>query len=119
MLVVEDESLIRWAVGEALSTEGYTVIEAVDAASARRVARDAAEPIDVVLLDYRLPDSNDFQLLQDLRRLRPDSAVVMMSAHADPALTETALRLGARCVIDKPFDLRSLEMRVREAALAA
>jgi two-component system KDP operon response regulator KdpE len=116
VLVVEDEGLIRWAVRQALTGEGHTVIEAGDAASARRLIEEAREPFDVMLLDIQLPDSNDFTLLRDLRRLSPTSAVVMMTAHAEAVLTAGALGLGARCVIDKPFDLGSLTNLVRELA---
>jgi DNA-binding NtrC family response regulator len=118
VLVVEDERLIRWAIGEALATHGHTVTEAADAASARRLARAPKEPFDVVLLDYRLPDSNDFQLLEDLKQLTPESSVVMMTAYADPTLAAAAMSRGARAVIDKPFDIDSLETQVREAAAA-
>ena len=115
VLVVEDEKLIRWAVGEALSFNGHTVIEAVDAASARHVLEQSDERPDVVLLDYRLPDSDDFQLLEDVKRLSPASRVVMITAYADPALTAAAIGHGAQKVLDKPFDLGVLESVVREA----
>lgn len=74
-----------------------------------------ADPIDVVLLDYRLPDSNDLELLRDIRRLRPESAVVMMTAYGARDLTAPALELGAHSVIDKPFDLHGLELLLRKA----
>lgn len=92
------------------------VMEAADAASARHLVRSPGEPFDVVLLDYRLPDSNDFQLLQDLKHLSPGSAVVMMTAYADPVLAAAALDQGARRVLDKPFDLDVLNSVLREAA---
>ena len=118
VLVVEDEGLIRWAIGETLAGKGYTVVEACDAASARQIMHDTREPVDVVLLDYRLPDSNDFQLLDDLHRLSPASVMVIMTAQNDPALTAAALDHGARRVLDKPFDLTALAAAVREAAAA-
>jgi two-component system nitrogen regulation response regulator GlnG len=118
VLVVEDERLIRWAIGETLTAKGHIVVEACDAASARQVMRDATSPVDVVLLDYRLPDSNDFRLLDDLHRLSPVSVVVIMTAQNDPELTAAALDHGARRVLDKPFDLTTLDAAVRDAAAA-
>lgn len=115
VLVVEDERLIRWAVGEALAGGGHTVLEASDGASAKRTLSTVVEPIDVVLLDYRLPDSNDLELLRDIRRLSPRSAVVMMTAYRARDLTAAALELGAHSVIDKPFDLYSLDLLLRKA----
>jgi DNA-binding NtrC family response regulator len=119
VLVVDDEGLIRWAVGEALAREGHTVVEASDARSAREVLRTTQHPIDAVLLDYRLPDSRDLGLLRDVRELSPHAAVVMMTAHGESGLTTDARKLGAFAVIDKPFALETLDPLLREAAQGA
>ena len=58
VLVVDDEPLIRWSLSETLEQSGHAVVEAGDAEGALR-ALSAGRPFDVVLLDYRLPDSND------------------------------------------------------------
>jgi DNA-binding NtrC family response regulator len=115
ILVVEDEALIRWSIAETLGQEGHTVMEAGNAASAVKAMEDAGEDIDVVLLDYRLPDSDDLGLLASVRRLQPRSAVVMMTAYGTPEVTAGALALGAYRVVGKPFDLRALEPLVIEA----
>ena len=115
ILVVEDEALIRWSIAETLGQEGHTVLEADDAASAVEAMGGADEDIDVVLLDHRLPDSNDLHLLASVRRLQPRSAVVMMTAYGTPEVTAGALALGAYRVVDKPFDMRALESLVVEA----
>jgi len=115
ILVVEDEALIRWSIAETLGQQGHVVIEADTAASAVKAMEDADEDIDVVLLDYRLPDSNDLNLLANVRRLQPKSAVVMMTAYGTPEVTAGALALGAYRVVGKPFDMRALESLVVEA----
>ena len=114
ILVVEDETLIRWSIAETLAEEGHTVMEATSAATAVKALEDE-NAIDVVLLDYRLPDSNDLGLLANVRRLQPRSAVVIMTAYGTPEMTEGALALGAHCVVGKPFDMRALESLVVEA----
>jgi DNA-binding NtrC family response regulator len=76
---------------------------------------DAGQPIDVVLLDYRLPDSNDLKLLEEVRRRRPGSAVVLMTAYGGPDVVQGALDRGAYCVVDKPFDMHEVEPLVRNA----
>jgi DNA-binding NtrC family response regulator len=114
ILVVEDETLIRWSIAETLTQEGHTVMEATSAAAAVKALEDEND-IDVVLLDYRLPDSNDLGLLASVRRLQPRSAVVMMTAYGTPEVTEGALALGAYRVVGKPFDMRALESLVVEA----
>lgn len=109
VLVIEDEPLIRWSIAETLSRMGHTVVEADDAESAVQRLREMPDPADVVLLDYRLPDSNDLTLLATIRRLAPESAVVMMTAYGTPDVTTDALALGAYGVVDKPFDMHDLE----------
>ena len=118
VLVVEDEPLIRWSIAETLAREGHTVLEAENAASAIRTLSDMPEPADVVLLDYRLPDSNDLSLLATVRRLAPHSAVVMMTAYGTPDVTSGALELGAYGVVDKPFDMHDLGPMLLDAYAA-
>jgi len=108
VLIVEDESLIRWAVSETLTQAGHTVTESWDAATALRALAEAPSP-DVVLLDFRLPDSNDLGLLATIRTRSPSSAVVMMTAHGTPETVAGARALGAYEVIAKPFDVGQVE----------
>lgn len=115
VLVVEDELLIRWAITETLLDAGHIVIEAADAANAVRALTNSVEAIDVVVLDYRLPDSRDLALLAAIRRLSPRSVVVLMTAFGSPALAQDALDLGASQVMYKPFDLHDLESRLLDA----
>jgi DNA-binding NtrC family response regulator len=115
VLVVEDETLIRWSIAETLAQGGHTVVEAANAQAALETLADHPIPIDVVLLDLRLPDSSDLRLLQSIRRMQPDSAVVMMTAFGSPEITRGALELGAYRVVDKPFDMHHLESLVLEA----
>lgn len=105
VLIVEDEGLIRWAVAEALKQAGHTVTESWDAVTAMRALTESRVPMDVVLLDFRLPDSNDLRLLAAIRRQAPSSAVVMMTAHGTPETVAGAIALGAHAVIAKPFDV--------------
>jgi two-component system C4-dicarboxylate transport response regulator DctD len=62
VLIVDDEPLIRWSVSETLADHGCEVVETGDAHGARLAVGDD-QPFDVVLLDYRLPDSDDLSLL--------------------------------------------------------
>jgi DNA-binding NtrC family response regulator len=108
VLVVEDELLIRWSVAETLTEAGHEVMLASDGASALCALRQARETVDVVLLDYRLPDSDDLTLLTNIRRTSPASAVVLMTVYGSPELRNSALDLGVCRILDKPFDLREI-----------
>ena len=107
VLIVDDESLIRWSIAETLAHAGYEVTEASDAKEAvQRVSRAPAP--DVILLDYRLPDSNDLKLLETIRRALPNSPVIMMTAYGAPEVIDGAIRLGAYKVLSKPVELSDL-----------
>ena len=107
VLVVDDESLIRWSLGEVLAEDGHAVAEASSGRSAlEQLARGVA--FDVIVLDYRLPDSNDLQLLQSIRTLAPATAVIMMTAFGTPEMVAGALKRGAIQVVSKPFDIHDM-----------
>ena len=115
VLVVDDEALIRWSLSEMLGERGYAVTEAGDGRTAMAAIDNAAEPFDVVLLDYRLPDSADLRLLDKMRRVAPTTQVIMITAHNSPELAQGAAALGAFRVISKPFEVESLAALVHEA----
>jgi len=108
VLVVDDESLIRWAVTETLTEAGHDVVQATDAATALQAVGVTLKPFDVVLLDFRLPDSDDLSVLQRILRLTPATTVVMMTAHGTAEMMADAKQLGAYDVIAKPFDVVSI-----------
>ncbi len=117
VLVVDDEALIRWSLAESLSDVGYDVSEASDAASA--VEKASGDPFDAIVLDFRLPDSNDLGLLERIRQLQPSAAVVMMTAFGTPEMTSGALERGAYRVVPKPFDVHDMVRLVEQAERAA
>jgi DNA-binding NtrC family response regulator len=115
VLVVDDEPLIRWSMCEILAESGYTACEAVDGASVVERLSDGTRLFDVIVLDFRLPDSNDLHLLEIVRGLAPDSTVIMMTAFGTPEMVDSALRLGAYRVVPKPFDVHDMARLVAEA----
>ena len=108
VLVVDDEPLIRWSLRTGLSRRGHLVTEAADGASALKVLSADPERFQVVLLDYRLPDRRDLSLLRDVRRICPSCTVIMMTAFADQSMREEALSIGAKTVVDKPFQVAAV-----------
>jgi DNA-binding NtrC family response regulator len=108
VLVVDDEPLIRWSIAETLGAAGHEVVEAADAASARRLLGETSD-LDLVLLDLRLPDSRDLALLADIRRKAPNTPVIVMTAFGTPEITADALRMGALTVLNKPFNMHDIE----------
>ena len=115
VLVVDDEPLIRWSLAETLVEMGHVAVEAGDGASAIQALADN-QPFDAVVLDYRLPDSNDLNLLATIRARAPQAAVVMMTAFGTPEVTSGAVSLGAYRVVSKPFEMHDMASLVVEAA---
>ena len=118
VLIVDDESLIRWSIAETLAEAGCDVAEAGDAREA--LERVAAVPApDVILLDFCLPDSQDLRLLETIRRVAPGSSVIMMTAYGTSDLLAGAIALGAHRVVSKPIEMSDIVPLVQEAHAAA
>ena len=112
VLVVDDEPLIRWSLAETLGARGYQVVECGDARSTRDAVRDTV--FDVVLLDLRLPDSDDLSVLASIRQ-QSHARVILMTAFGTWELVRHALDLGAFRVVGKPFEMDELADLVAEA----
>lgn len=112
VLVVDDESLIRWSLAERLRSEAIDVLEAGTVAEA---LEHAEHGVDLVLLDYRLPDGDGLTVLRQLRELDPDTLVIMLTAHKSVETVVEAMRAGAYDYATKPFDLDDVALRVSRA----
>jgi DNA-binding NtrC family response regulator len=115
VLVVDDEPLIRWSLAETLEERGYAVLEAGNRQETLEALSTVAEPFDVILLDYRLPDSNDLSLLETIRKIAPKTAVIMMTAFGTPEVLAGAVALGAYRVVAKPFEVHDIAALVLQA----
>lgn len=113
ILVVDDEPLIRWSLSETLADSGHRIVEAGDGGAALDAVRATPRPFDFVLLDFRLPDSDDLSLLSRLRHLAPNTRVIMMTAFGTPEMTQGALDLGAYRVLNKPFEMADVAKLVQ------
>jgi len=115
VLVVDDEPLVRWCVCQTLMDGGYEVVEAADGASAIRSLVESPRPIDAVFLDLCLPDSSDLQILSNIRRLSPTTAVILMTAFGTPEMAAEARRIGAFSVVAKPIEMSEVTPLVGRA----
>ena len=118
VLIVDDEPLIRWSLAETLTERGYQVVEAEDAVGTRSAVAQEGSTFDVVLLDYRLPDSDSLLLLASIRGLAPQAQVILMTAFGRPDIVQGALDLGAFRVVGKPFEMSAIADLVAEAHAA-
>jgi DNA-binding NtrC family response regulator len=113
ILVVDDEKLIRMSLVDELARQGYRVEEAETGGAA--LAKLAEDEIDLVLLDYRLPDMDGIQVLRDIAARSPDTLVILMTAYSSIENAVQAIKLGAYDYLNKPFDMDEMSVRVKKA----
>jgi two-component system, OmpR family, alkaline phosphatase synthesis response regulator PhoP len=110
ILVVEDDQAIRRGIVDALSFNGYFVVEAADGdAAVKRALEDAP---DLILLDCMLPKSSGLEALRRIRDAQPTLPVIMVTALGSEDDRVAGLARGADDYIVKPFSLRELLARV-------
>ena len=117
ILVVDDEKMIRWSLGEALRGWGYEPIQ-TETATAGLAAFDADQPA-ATLLDINLPDGSGLEVLRQIRHRQADAVVIMITANVLVDETIAALRGGAYDFIGKPINLEELQVAIRNGIEAS
>jgi DNA-binding NtrC family response regulator len=112
ILVVDDEALIRWSLSERLKSEGYEVVEAD---TGRAALERVGDGVDLVLLDYRLPDTDGVTVLRKIKEFDQDILVVLLTAYANVETAVEAMKLGAYHFANKPFNLDDVAATVARA----
>lgn len=115
ILLIEDESAIRRVLGKILSEENksYKVSEAADGLEGIELIKD--NDYDLVLCDIKMPKMDGVEVLEAMKKIKPEIPVVMISGHGDLDTAVNTMRLGAFDYISKPPDLNRLLNTVRNA----
>ena len=114
VLIVEDEKLIRWSLRQKLSARGYQVTDVENGKAAFEAIN--AGVYDLILLDYKLPDTTGLDILRKVRETDGDVVVIMMTAYSSIESAVDAIKLGAYDYITKPFDMDHV-LRTADKAL--
>jgi len=100
VLIVDDDDTLRATLKKIFDKAGFQTRTARNAQEA--VKFFAEQPWDLVLADLKLPRRDGLSLLDELRELRPDAKVVIMTAYGDQGTQQDALSRGAFAYLDKP-----------------
>ncbi len=113
VLVVDDEAVVVNSIRKTLARKSFKVEEAFSGREA--IARISAEPFDLVLLDMRLPDANGLDLVEEIKKRKPELRVVIVTGYATIDTAVEAIKRGANDYMPKPFtpdELSSMANRV-------
>ena len=112
ILIVEDEETQRSLLSGLLQKEGYTVEEAGNGANAIDLFR--TKTIDLVLLDFKLPDMDGLAILKGIKEINPEVEIIMITAYGSIENAVNALKAGASEYLTKPIDLDDLLFKIKK-----
>ncbi len=112
ILIVEDEHIQRTLLAEFLVKEGYEVLSAENGSIARDIFYNNA--IDIVLLDFKLPDTDGLTLLKYFKETNPETEAIMITAFGSIENAVNAIKAGASEYLTKPIDLDDLLFKIRK-----
>ncbi|MDI6901477.1 MAG: sigma-54 dependent transcriptional regulator [Anaerosomatales bacterium] len=121
VLIADDEKNMRWVLRQALESEGYEIVEAVDGKEA--LSAVAEQIPDVMIIDHKMPAPDGMEVIRRLRAKGEQFPIIMLTAHGNIQGAVEAMKVGATEYLQKPFDLEELKLAVDKAlkmsALAA
>jgi DNA-binding NtrC family response regulator len=113
ILTIDDDDMIRSFFSGLLEEEGYEVLSAATGAKGEALLRQ--KPVDVVLLDLRLPDIDGLTILRRIKRQDLNVHVIVLTAYSAVPSAVEAMKLGAYDYIDKPSDASKLKLIIKRA----
>lgn len=113
ILIIDDEKSIRRLLEKELATAHRKVLTAAHGSEAMAVLKD--HWVDVIIMDLRLPDVNDLDLLIKVKETVSYVEIIMITGHGDIDSAVEAMKIGAYDFIQKPFNLERLELIIEKA----
>ncbi len=110
ILIVEDEAPQRKLLKDFLENEGHKVISAPNGTEAVKLVKN--KQVEIILLDYRMPDMTGLDVLKEVHKINPEIDVVIITAFGTIDTAVTAIKEGARDYLTKPVDLDTLLLMI-------
>jgi len=115
ILIVEDDDSVRLFTQRALLADGHIVEVASDGDEGLERVASAARPYDLVLSDIRMPVMDGIEMARRIAQISPGTPILLMTGYAEQRERAVELAGLVRGVVDKPFTLPELRMRVSQA----
>lgn len=115
ILVVDDDKDMSRIISTILKQEGYKVFRAYDGEKA--IMQASSKNYNLIILDYKLPNRDGIEVLQEIRNMGLSNNVIMISAYGNDLIKSKAKELGVYQFLDKPFDLNKLLSTVKNILL--
>ena len=113
ILIVDDEVTIHGVIS-AVIDDRAPILSAETLAEGRRLMAEAG-PVDVAVVDKNLPDGSGIALIEQIRRLYPQTECILITGYASLESAVEAIEVGAFDYVTKPFDVGSIELRIARA----
>jgi DNA-binding NtrC family response regulator len=111
ILILDDEKIFRDEIMEFLENDSFTVFSAGKPSEAFKILEE--KPIDILILDLRLPEMDGFAVLEKVKELYPHIEVIMITGHGDMDAVIQAMRMGAVEFFPKPFRLLDMKAAIK------
>jgi two-component system cell cycle sensor histidine kinase/response regulator CckA len=115
IMLVEDDDPVRIFGARALRNKGYRVIEAKSGEEALSLIRDSKEKVDLLITDVVMPQMDGPRLVREVREIHPEMKVIFISGYTEDAFRQRLGSDGGIDLLPKPFSLKQLATKVREA----
>ncbi|HWD28155.1 MAG TPA: ATP-binding protein [Rhizomicrobium sp.] len=119
ILLVEDEEAVRSFAARALKLRGYSVLEASGGEEALEIVKNSRSPIDLIITDVVMPNMDGPTLVRNVKRIKPEIAVIFMSGYAEEAFRRNDEKAEDLHFLPKPFGLKQLAAKVKEVLSGA
>jgi two-component system cell cycle sensor histidine kinase/response regulator CckA len=119
ILLVKDDEAVRRVTRMALESQGLHVLEASGAAMALRILADYTSDVHLLITEIVMPDMDGRQLVEEVRRHRPDQQVPYISGHTDDEIVRREMTNATESFLQKPFTALGLSRKVRSVLDAA
>lgn len=114
VLLVDDEKDFLETLSERMSGKGLDVTTSSNPKEALEIARN--QPLDVIVLDLRMPEMDGMEFLRQVKEGRPELQVILLTGHATVDKGIEAIKLGALDVLEKPANFGTLLERIERAS---